>query len=86
MNITKTNLTTYATHIVDIETENTTYSVTLVEYDFYWDTRVLNVDECEEVEEGDPLYSELVAAAEAVVWNTPEQDSAGFTEQDRNSI
>lgn len=84
MNIIKTDLTTYATHIVDIETEDTTYSVTLVEYDFYWDTRVLNADDNEEVDESDPIYQELVSAAEKVVWNTPEQDSAGFTVQDRN--
>lgn len=82
MQITNTSLMTYHTHVVDIETEKDTYSVTFVENDFAWDVRVLNVDECEEVEESDPIYSKLVDAAEQCIWNAPATDSAGFTHSD----
>ena len=74
MNIIKTHLTTYATHIVELETEDVTYTVTFSEYDFHWNTLVMNVDDNEEVDESDPIYQELVDAADNLVWHTPEQD------------
>ena len=86
MKVTNTSITTYHIHVVDVETENDTYSVVFTENDFAWDIRVLNVDTCDEVEENDPIYNIVVSTAESAVWNEPEQDSAGFTQADRNSI
>lgn len=78
-----TDKITYHTHIVDIEHENETFSVRLGENDFGWDIIVLNVDTCDEMDDSDPLFAQLVDVAEQYIFNTPDTDSAGFTEGDR---
>jgi len=48
-----TGITTYPTHIVDVETETTTFSVTLAENDFGWERIVTDVDNNDDIDASD---------------------------------
>ena len=62
-----TGITTYPTHIVDVETETTTFSVTLAESDFGWETIVTDTDNNDDINASDPQYNAIVKAAEDFV-------------------
>ena len=62
-----TGITTYHTHVVDVETETTTFSATFAENDFGHDCIVIDVDNNEEIEKSDPQYNAIVKAAEDFV-------------------
>lgn len=64
-----TNVELYRTYQIDIEDGMTTYLVTAAESDFGWDFRVLNVEECEDVDPDTELYNKLVEAAEDAINN-----------------
>ena len=59
-----TNAVTLHTHIIDIEHEGTTYSVTFADNDWGHDITVLNVDTLDEIDPQSELYNLLVEFAE----------------------
>ena len=59
-----TGITTFHTHIVDVETETTTFSATFAENDFGWDCVVIDVDNNEEIDASDPLFNAVSTVAE----------------------
>ena len=62
-----TGITTYHTHVVDVETETTTFSVMLAGEDFGWERLVTDIDNNEEIDQSDPQYNAIVKAAEDFV-------------------
>lgn len=64
------NITTFHTHLVVIEHENTNYEVRIGDASIdglAWEYTVLNVDDNEEIPAGTPLYDQLLKAAEDAI-------------------
>ena len=62
-----TDITTLHTYLVDIEHENTNYEVRVGDNGLGWDYNVLNVDDNDEIEEGTPLWLQLVRVADDAI-------------------
>lgn len=61
------DITTLHTYLVDIEHENTNYEVRVGDNGLGWDYHVLNVDDNDEIEEGTPLWLQLVRVADDAI-------------------
>ena len=64
------NITTFHTHIVDIEHENTNYEVRIGDASIdglAWEYDVRDIDNDEDIEKDNPLYVQLLRAAEDAI-------------------
>lgn len=61
------NITTFSSYLVDIEHDNINYEVRVADNGLSWDYSVLNVDDHEEIEKNNPLFIQLLRAAEDAI-------------------
>jgi len=61
------NITTFCSYLVDIEHENTNYEVRVADTGLSWEYEVRDVDNNEEIEKNNPLFIQLLRAAEDAI-------------------